>query len=116
VNPHREEFLNRVQQGDVMIGVIGLGYVGLPLAVETARAGYRTLGFDTNPEVVEGVNLGRSHVADVPESVEGAVVASGEVRADDLPWNGEDFEQLVASLSRGVAELTQEVARALEAL
>jgi uncharacterized lipoprotein YmbA len=46
--------------------------------------------------------------------VDSEVIASGQVRADRLPWNGEDFEQLVASLSEGMAELTQQVARALE--
>jgi UDP-N-acetyl-D-glucosamine dehydrogenase len=45
-----------------------LGYVGLPLAVELARAGYRVLGFDVNPEVVDGLNEGRSHVKDVTEA------------------------------------------------
>ena len=47
---------------------MGLGYVGLPLAVELARAGYRVLGFDVNAEVVEGLNEGRSHVKDVTEA------------------------------------------------
>jgi UDP-N-acetyl-D-glucosamine dehydrogenase len=47
---------------------VGLGYVGLPLAVELARAGYRVLGFDVNPDVVEGLNEGRSHVKDVTEA------------------------------------------------
>ena len=50
-----------------MFGIIGLGYVGLPLAVEIADAGYRVLGFDLNRQVVEQVNSGSSHVADVPD-------------------------------------------------
>ena len=51
---------------DLVFGVVGLGYVGLPLAVEVAAAGIRTLGFDVLEEVVEGVNSGRSHIQDVP--------------------------------------------------
>ena len=46
-------------------GVIGLGYVGLPLAVEAARGGMRALGFDVNATVVAGINAGRSHIQDV---------------------------------------------------
>ena len=47
-------------------GVIGLGYVGLPLAVEAAKGGMRSLGFDVNAKVVAGINAGRSHIQDVP--------------------------------------------------
>ena len=46
-------------------GVIGLGYVGLPLAVEAAKGGMRALGFDVNAKVVAGINAGRSHIQDV---------------------------------------------------
>jgi UDP-N-acetyl-D-glucosamine dehydrogenase len=51
-------------------GIIGLGYVGLPLGVEAAKAGIRVLGFDVKESVVEGVNAGRSHIQDVePDDV-----------------------------------------------
>ena len=46
--------------------VIGLGYVGLPLAVQVARAGFRVTGFDTSAEIAAGVNAGRSHVTTSP--------------------------------------------------
>ena len=48
-------------------GVIGLGYVGLPLAVEAAQEGIRVVGFDVNDAVAAGVNAGRSHIQDVPD-------------------------------------------------
>jgi nucleotide sugar dehydrogenase len=48
--------------------VIGLGYVGLPLAVQAARAGFRVTGYDTRPEVVAGLMAGRSHVDDVSDA------------------------------------------------
>lgn len=64
---------NRNRRGDApstsglpRFGVIGLGYVGLPLAVEAARAGFRVLGFDVSESVVADINKGRSHIADVP--------------------------------------------------
>jgi UDP-N-acetyl-D-glucosamine dehydrogenase len=53
---------------DLTFGVMGLGYVGLPLAVEVGKAGLGVLGFDVNPKVVEGVNRGESHIQDVPAS------------------------------------------------
>ena len=45
--------------------VIGLGYVGLPLAVEAARAGFRVTGFDTSAEITGALNTGQSHVDDI---------------------------------------------------
>jgi UDP-N-acetyl-D-glucosamine dehydrogenase len=62
MSDHMEKFRGR----DLVFGVVGLGYVGLPLAVEVGLAGIRTVGFDVKPEVIEGVNAGRSHIQDVP--------------------------------------------------
>lgn len=55
-----------MQTAQTTLGVIGLGYVGLPLAVEAGHGGMRVLGFDVNPAVAEGVNRGASHIQDVP--------------------------------------------------
>jgi UDP-N-acetyl-D-glucosamine dehydrogenase len=57
--------------------VIGLGYVGLPLAREAARAGFRVTGYDTRPEIALGLNEGRSHVDDVPARDVADMVAAG---------------------------------------
>ena len=62
-------------------GVVGLGYVGLPLAVELARSGFRTMGFDVNSAVVDGINAGDSHVLDVPANVLKAFVGEGLISA-----------------------------------
>ncbi|MGZ8398882.1 MAG: nucleotide sugar dehydrogenase [Gemmatimonadales bacterium] len=59
------DLIAKAERRDILFGIVGLGYVGLPLAVELARAGYRVLGFDINADVVEGLNRGRSHVKDV---------------------------------------------------
>ncbi|HEU0015480.1 MAG TPA: nucleotide sugar dehydrogenase [Longimicrobium sp.] len=64
-----------------VVGVVGLGYVGLPLAVELARSGYRTIGFDISAGVVRGVNEGESHIADVDSTVLGAFVGEGLLEA-----------------------------------
>ena len=51
------------------IGVVGLGYVGLPLAVGFAEAGYDVVGIDTDTRIIEGLAAGRSHIEDVPDAV-----------------------------------------------
>ena len=48
--------------------MIGMGYVGLPLAREASAAGLTVIGLDINPEVVDGLNHGRSHVDDLADS------------------------------------------------
>jgi UDP-N-acetyl-D-glucosamine dehydrogenase len=57
--------------------VIGLGYVGLPLAVQAARAGFRVTGYDTRPEITAGLMAGRSHVDDVTDTEVAAMAAQG---------------------------------------
>jgi UDP-N-acetyl-D-glucosamine dehydrogenase len=57
--------LEEVLERNVRVGVLGLGYVGLPLAVELARAGFRTTGIDINPWRVESINAGASYIPDV---------------------------------------------------
>ncbi len=59
------DLLARIESHDAVVGIIGLGYVGLPLAVAFSEAGFTTLGFDVKPEVNDGLNAGRSHITDV---------------------------------------------------
>jgi len=63
------ELKRRVDAREARVGVIGLGYVGLPLAVEFARAGFRTVGIDVDDRKAAGVRKGRSHIEDVPGDV-----------------------------------------------
>ena len=76
-----EQLTAKAADRSLVCGVVGLGYVGIPLAVEMAAAGYRVVGFDIAPEVVEGVNAGRSHVGDVSSDVLGELVSSGRIAA-----------------------------------
>ena len=57
--------VTRFSESDLTFGVVGLGYVGLPLAIEIGGSGNCTLGFDVSEEVVGGVNRGQSHIGDV---------------------------------------------------
>ncbi len=74
-------FLERVHSQGATLGVIGLGYVGLPLAVEFARSGYRTLGFDVSTVVVDGINEGISHIQDIASEVVNVFVDEGLLSA-----------------------------------
>jgi UDP-N-acetyl-D-glucosamine dehydrogenase len=76
-----DALIEKAQQRDVLFGIVGLGYVGLPLAVELASAGYRVLGFDIIDRVVDGLNAGRSHVKDISNAQLGAVVQAGRFEA-----------------------------------
>jgi UDP-N-acetyl-D-glucosamine dehydrogenase len=63
-----EALIRKAESREALFGIVGLGYVGLPLAVELAKAGYRVIGMDVSERVVQGLMSGRSHVKDVSES------------------------------------------------
>ena len=64
----KQTLLDKINTKQITVGVVGLGYVGLPLAVEKAKAGYRTIGFDIQPGKVEMVNQGINYIGDVVDS------------------------------------------------
>jgi len=71
----------RFSTEDLTLGVIGLGYVGLPLAVEAARAGIKVLGFDVKESVARIINEGRSHIQDLTDEEVGELVRAGLLEA-----------------------------------
>jgi len=71
----------KIEKRSAKIAVIGLGYVGLPLAVEKARAGYTVIGIERNPERVRSVNRGSNYIGDVVDDQLEAVVAEGRLSA-----------------------------------
>src|SRR5262245_48419606 len=73
--------IDRIERKQARIGVIGLGYVGLPLAVEFARAGFDVTGFDVDATKVAEISAGRSYIPDVPTHELANVVAAGRLRA-----------------------------------
>lgn len=89
----KDELLKRIAARNVRIGVIGLGYVGLPLAVEKAKAGFKTTGFDVQQKKVDMVNQGINYIGDVVQEDLAGLVKSGMLRAtSDFSFVGEcDF-------------------------
>jgi UDP-N-acetyl-D-glucosamine dehydrogenase len=73
--------LERIRTKQAKIGVIGLGYVGLPLAVEFARQGFATTGFDIDERKAQLINSGKSYIPDVPDGEVAPAVAAGRLRA-----------------------------------
>ena len=71
----------KLKNRTAVLGVIGLGYVGLPLAVEKAKAGYQTIGFDIQADKVEKVNKGINYIGDVVNEDLEKIVSSGLLRA-----------------------------------
>jgi UDP-N-acetyl-D-glucosamine dehydrogenase len=85
-----KDLIAKAESRQALIGVVGLGYVGLPLVAEMAEAGYRVLGFDVTQRVVDTVNRGVSHVQDVPTERLAKFVKAGKVTATtDLSRMGE---------------------------
>jgi UDP-N-acetyl-D-glucosamine dehydrogenase len=81
----KEQLLEKFEKRTARIGVIGLGYVGLPLAVEFARAGFHVVGYDVSERVVKLVNDGQSHIKDVAGSAVAALVKEGLLEATADP-------------------------------
>jgi UDP-N-acetyl-D-glucosamine dehydrogenase len=73
----RERLVNKTAR----VGVLGLGYVGLPLAVEFAQAGFEVVGIDVQRSKIDAFNSGKSYVKDVPDDVFSPLIRSGKLRA-----------------------------------
>jgi UDP-N-acetyl-D-glucosamine dehydrogenase len=76
-----DSLTQKIASRTARVGVIGLGYVGLPLASEFARAGFTTVGIDVDPRKIDAVNQGISYIPDVPTAEVARLVSSGKLRA-----------------------------------
>ncbi len=80
-NSLAQQLIQKAKDRTAVVGIVGLGYVGLPLAMEMAEAGYTVLGFDISRRVVDKLNGGESHVQDVPSSRLATFIKSGRFSA-----------------------------------
>jgi len=85
---YKQQLLDRLHNRTAKVAIIGMGYVGLPLAVEFARAGYHVIGLDVLPDKVAKLNAGISYIPDIATETLAPLVKSGHLRAttsyDDL--------------------------------
>lgn len=77
----KRELLQKIESKNLAVGVIGLGYVGLPLAVEKAKAGFKTIGFDVQKQKVDMVNKGINYIGDVVDNDLKQIVSTGMLSA-----------------------------------
>lgn len=77
----KQLLLEKIQKKEIIVGVVGLGYVGLPLAVEKAKAGFKTIGFDVQDAKVEMVNAGKNYIGDVVDDDLADIVKKGMLSA-----------------------------------
>jgi UDP-N-acetyl-D-glucosamine dehydrogenase len=81
----KADLLKLIASRECVVAVVGLGYVGLPLALEFAEAGFKVIGYDVNSKTVDALNAGKSHIQDVPSKQVAAVVKSGHFVATADP-------------------------------
>ncbi|MDY0278556.1 MAG: nucleotide sugar dehydrogenase [Acholeplasma sp.] len=86
-----EKLVKKLTEKSAVLGVIGLGYVGLPLAVEKAKAGYKTIGFDIQEIKISQVNAGVNYIGDVVSDDLKNVVNNGKLRATN------DFSEVASA-------------------
>ncbi len=79
----KAELLKKINEKKIRVGVVGLGYVGLPLAVEKAKAGFHTIGFDVQKEKVDLVNAGHNYIGDVIDDDLKELVDAGMLSATE---------------------------------
>ncbi|MFN8574595.1 MAG: nucleotide sugar dehydrogenase [Gemmatimonadaceae bacterium] len=73
----KDELLKKIQDRKAVIGIVGLGYVGLPLAMEFAQSGFHVIGYDISQRTVDALMAGKSHIQDVPSDVVNEQVRAG---------------------------------------
>jgi len=89
MNSHSQKLLDKIHSRQATVGVVGLGYVGLPLALRFAEAGLPVIGFDIDPEKPRKLAAGRSYINYIPDAAIGAALARGFTATTDFARCGE---------------------------
>ncbi len=79
----KQELINKLDDRSAVIGIVGLGYVGIPLAIRYAEVGYKVVGFDIDDEKAEKISAGKTYIKHIPdEAIQGAVDKGFEATTD----------------------------------
>ncbi|MBV8400938.1 MAG: nucleotide sugar dehydrogenase, partial [Acetobacteraceae bacterium] len=81
VRPEISALAEKIARGEAKLGIIGLGYVGMPLALTGAKAGFNVLGFDINAPRIAQINRGESFLSHIPSEMMRDAIASGKLEA-----------------------------------
>jgi UDP-N-acetyl-D-glucosamine dehydrogenase len=100
----KELLLQKLDQRTAKVGVIGLGYVGLPLAVEFARAGFHVVGYDVSERVVGLINKGASHIQDVSATAVAELVKEGRLEATTDPTRLREMDAISIAVPTPLAK------------
>jgi UDP-N-acetyl-D-glucosamine dehydrogenase len=90
----KAQLLEKFERRTAKVGVIGLGYVGLPLAVEFAREGFHVVGYDVSERVVKLINDGKSHIKDVAGTAVAELVKAGRLEATTDPTRLKELDAI----------------------
>ena len=79
----KQDLINKLNDKTAVIGIVGLGYVGIPLALRYAEAGYKVIGFDIDPEKAEKISAGKTYIKHMPdEAIKAATDIGFEATTD----------------------------------
>ncbi len=73
----KQDLINKLSNKTAVIGIVGLGYVGIPLALRYAEAGYKVIGFDIDPEKAVKISAGKTYIKHIPDEAIKAATDNG---------------------------------------
>lgn len=80
----KQKLLRKLKQKDAVIGIVGLGYVGLPLVLRYAEVGFKVVGFDISQEKIDLLNMGRSYIGHIEDGAVAQALDAGFVSTSDF--------------------------------
>src|SRR5688572_17352685 len=105
------EFLRKVETQEATIGIVGIGYVGLPVALTFAEAGFHVVGIDLREEKVEAIEEGRSHLLEISSERVKAQRESGRLRASSSFEPIRDADAVIISVPTPLSDGTPDLSR-----
>lgn len=110
-----EELLERIEQRAAQVAVVGLGYVGLPVAVEFAEAGFDVVGIDLDIDKVDRLNAGQSYLLDMQDGRLAPLVENGKLRAAGTFSEASEADAVLICVPTPISEGTPDLSRVVAA-